>query len=54
MRDLVLDVSQVDILLDQNYVNTFQELFALKSVPEIFQPVLKDKKIVTKIPLRSE
>ncbi len=49
--DLVLDVSQVDILLDQNYVNTFQELFALKSVPEIFQPVLKDKKIVTKIPL---
>ena len=49
--DLVLDVSQVDILLDQNYVNTFQELFALKSVPEIFQPILKDKKIVTKIPL---
>lgn len=49
--DLVLDVSQVDILLDQNYVNTFQELFALRSVPEIFQPVLKDKKIVTKIPL---
>ncbi|HMQ69278.1 MAG TPA: hypothetical protein PKA90_09775 [Ignavibacteria bacterium] len=49
--DLVLDVSQVDILLDQSYVNTFQELFALKSVPEIFQPVLKDKKIVTKIPL---
>jgi len=49
--DLVLDVSQVDILLDQNYVNTFQELFALKSVPEIFQPVLKDKKIITKIPL---
>lgn len=49
--DLVLDVSQVDILLDQNYVNSFRELFALKSVPEIFQPVLKDKKIVTKIPL---
>ena len=41
----------MDILLDQNYVNTFQELFALKSVPEIFQPILKDKKIVTKIPL---
>lgn len=49
--DLVLDVSQVDILLDQNYVDSFRELFALKSVPEIFQPVLKDKKIVTKIPL---
>lgn len=49
--DLVLDVSQVDILLDENYVNTFRELFALQSVPEIFQPVLKDKKIVTKIPL---
>lgn len=49
--DLVLDVSQVDIVLDQSYVNNFTELFALRSVPEIFQPVLKDKKIVTKIPL---
>lgn len=49
--DLVLDVSEVDILLDQSYVNSFRELFALQSVPEIFQPVLKDKKIVTKIPL---
>ena len=49
--DLVLDVSDVDILLDQSYVNNFRELFALQSVPEIFQPVLKDKKIVTKIPL---
>jgi hypothetical protein len=49
--DLVLDVSEVDILLDQGYVNSFRELFALQSVPEIFQPVLKDKKIVTKIPL---
>ncbi|MEP7147176.1 MAG: hypothetical protein ABI792_09230 [bacterium] len=49
--DLVLDVSQVDILLDENYVNSFRELFALQSVPQIFQPILKDKKIVTKIPL---
>ncbi|HMS66019.1 MAG TPA: hypothetical protein PKD83_12295, partial [Ignavibacteria bacterium] len=49
--DLVLDVSEVDILLDQGYVNSFRELFALQSVPEIFHPVLKDKKIVTKIPL---
>ena len=49
--DLVLDVSDVDILLDQNYVNSFRELFALQSVPEIFQPVLKDKKIITRIPL---
>lgn len=49
--DLALEVSQVDILLDQNYVNSFKELFALQSVPEIFQPVLKDKKIVTRIPL---
>lgn len=49
--DLILDVSDVDILLDQNYVNNFRELFALQSVPEIFQPVLKDKKIITKIPL---
>lgn len=49
--DLILDVSQVDILLDQNYVNSFRELFALQSVPEIFYPVLKDKKIITRIPL---
>ncbi|MDQ3194074.1 MAG: hypothetical protein M3P82_03640 [Bacteroidota bacterium] len=49
--DLVLDVSQVDILLDENYASSFRGLFALPSVPEIFQPVLKDKKIVTKIPL---
>ncbi|MEO6694649.1 MAG: hypothetical protein ABIO41_05535, partial [Ignavibacteria bacterium] len=49
--DLVLEVSDVDILLDQAYVNNFKELFALQSVPEIFQPVLKDKKILTKIPL---
>ncbi|MBS1517776.1 MAG: hypothetical protein JSS91_06785 [Bacteroidetes bacterium] len=49
--DLILEVSQVDILLDENYVNRFRELFALQSVPEIFQPVLKDKKIITKIPL---
>ena len=49
--NLILEVSQVDILLDENYMNNFQELFALKSVPEIFQPVLKDKKIITQIPL---
>ncbi len=49
--DLILDVSQVDILLDENYVNNFREVFALQSVPEIFQPVLKDKKIITKIPM---
>ncbi len=49
--DLVLEVSQVDILLDEKYVNSFKELFALQSVPEIFQPVLKDKKITTNIPL---
>lgn len=49
--DLVLTVSDVDILLDQNYVNNFRELFALQTVPEIFQPVLKDKKIITNIPL---
>lgn len=49
--DLVLEVSQVDILLDETYVNRFRELFALQSVPQIFQPVLKDKKIITRIPL---
>jgi hypothetical protein len=49
--NLVLEVSQVDILLDDGYINSFRELFALQSVPEIFKPVLKDKKIVTQIPL---
>jgi hypothetical protein len=49
--NLVLEVSQVDILLDEGYMNSFKELFALQSVPEIFKPVLKDKKIVTHIPL---
>jgi hypothetical protein len=49
--NLVLEVSQVDILLDEGYMNSFRELFALQSVPEIFKPVLKDKKIITYIPL---
>lgn len=49
--NLVLEVSQVDILLDEGYINSFRELFALQSVPEIFKPVLKDKKIITQIPL---
>ncbi len=49
--DLLLEVSQVDILLDQEYMKSFSTLFALNSVPEIFQPILKDKKIVTRIPL---
>jgi len=49
--NLVLEVSQVDILLDEGYMNSFRELFALQSVPEIFKPVLKDKKIITQIPL---
>ncbi|CAN5595444.1 hypothetical protein BH10BAC5_BH10BAC5_28090 [soil metagenome] len=49
--DLLLEVSQVDIVLDQEYMKSFSSLFALSSVPEIFQPVLKDKKITTHIPL---
>ena len=49
--DLVLEVTNVDIELDENYMNQFRELFALQSVPEIFRPVLKDKKIITEIPL---
>jgi len=49
--NLVLEVSNVDILLDENYMNSFKELFALQSIPEIFYPVLKDKKITTQIPL---
>jgi hypothetical protein len=49
--NLVLEVSNVDIELDENYMNQFRELFALQSVPEIFRPLLKDKKIITTIPL---
>jgi hypothetical protein len=49
--NLVLEVSQTDIVLDQNYINNFKDLFALQSIPEIFQPSLKDKKIITTIPL---
>ncbi len=49
--NLVLEVSQVDILLDDTYVNSFKDLFALNSIPDIFRPVLKDKKIETTIPL---
>lgn len=49
--NLILEVSQTDIALDQNYINSFKDLFALQSIPEIFQPSLKDKKIVTAIPL---
>lgn len=49
--NLVLEVTDVDIELDENYMNQFRELFALQTVPEIFKPVLKDKKIVTEIPM---
>ena len=49
--NLVLEVTNVDIELDENYMNQFRELFALQTVPEIFRPVLKDKKIITQIPL---
>jgi len=49
--NLVLEVTNVDILLDENYINSFKELFALQTIPEIFKPVLKDKKILTYIPL---
>ena len=49
--NLVLEVTNVDILLDENYINSFKQLFALQTIPEIFKPVLKDKKIVTYIPL---
>jgi len=48
--NLVLEVSNTDVALDEEYVNQFKELFALQSVPEIFRPVLKDKKIITQIP----
>lgn len=49
--NLILEVSQVDILLEEQYINNFKELFALNSIPDIFKPVLKDKRIETKIPL---
>ncbi|MBN1634029.1 MAG: hypothetical protein JW917_07690 [Ignavibacteria bacterium] len=49
--NLILEVSNVDIALDEKYMENFKDLFALGTVPEIFQPVLKDKKIQSKIPL---
>lgn len=49
--NLILEVSDVEIELDQAYMDQFRQLFALQTVPEIFQPVLKDKKITTDIPL---
>lgn len=49
--NLVLEVTNVDIMLDENYINSFKQLFALQTIPEIFKPVLKDKKIQTYIPL---
>jgi hypothetical protein len=49
--NLILEVSGVDILLDDTYMNSFKELFALQSIPEIFKPVLRDKKIITQIPV---
>jgi hypothetical protein len=49
--NLLLEVTQVNISLDESYMRNFQDLFALGSIPEIFQPVLKDKKITTEIPL---
>jgi len=49
--NLILEVSNVDILLDENYTESFKTLFALQTIPEIFKPYLKDKKIVTSIPL---
>lgn len=49
--NLILEVSQVEIELDEAYINSFKELFALQTVPEVFKPVLKDKKIITRIPL---
>ncbi|MCB0721537.1 MAG: VWA domain-containing protein [Ignavibacteriae bacterium] len=49
--NLILEVSDVEIELDQAYMDQFRQLFALQTVPEIFQPVLKDKRITTDIPL---
>ena len=49
--NLVLEVTNVDIVADENYINSFKELFALQTIPEIFRPVLKDKKILTYIPM---
>jgi len=49
--NLILEVSNVDIILDEKYMENFKEVFALKTIPEIFQPVLKDKRIQSKIPL---
>lgn len=49
--NLILEVYNTDIKLDDSYIQNFKQLFALSSVPEIFQPVIKDKTIYTAIPL---
>lgn len=49
--NLVLEVYNADIEIDESYMQQFQQLFALSSIPEIFQPVIKDKTIYTVIPL---
>lgn len=49
--NLILEVYNADIEIDESYINQFQQLFALGSVPDIFQPVIKDKTIYTVIPL---
>jgi len=48
--NLVIELTDAEIVLDEGYINNLTQLFALKSVPEIFYPRLKDNKIISVIP----
>lgn len=48
--NFVLEITDAEIMLDEVYMNSLIQLFALKSVPEIFYPHLKDNKIISVIP----
>ncbi|MGB9696262.1 MAG: hypothetical protein ACP5P3_03345 [Ignavibacteria bacterium] len=48
--NFVLEITDAEVVLDEAYMNSLTQLFALKSVPEIFYPHLKDNKIISIIP----
>lgn len=48
--NFVLEITDAEIVLDESYMSSLTQLFALKSVPEIFYPHLKDNKIISTIP----
>lgn len=48
--NFVLEITDAEVVLDEAYMNSLTQLFALKSIPEIFYPHLKDNKIISVIP----